>query len=87
MKVMGAAPERMTAAGFNWPNIETLALEVLSLLEKDTPFAIDAARQILKSIDFFTGGSFNIAGIIAALGAATVDVKQIIADVKAAFGL
>lgn len=77
----------MNAAGFSWGELTNMASTVIGLLEKDGPLAADAARQILKAIQFLSGGSFDLAGIIQALSQTELDVKQIIVDVKAAFNL
>lgn len=84
MANMAATPV-MESVGLDWLGVNGVVEHVIHLLETEGPQAAKVCRDILKLVQGITGR--DLSGIVAALSAGVVDVRKIVADVRAEFGI
>lgn len=72
-------------AGLDWDGVLSSVNHVIHLLETIGPSAISLAKSVMLGIKAATNR--DLAGVFAALNAATDDVREIVAAIKAEFNL
>jgi hypothetical protein len=76
---------KMQAVGFGWGDVTDLASHLANLLERDGPTVAHIVKNGLRLIAAITDR--DLSGIIAALESGRGDIYQIVADIRAEFGL